>query len=529
MAISLSAKQKNITNIFKDKDQYIIPPYQRPYSWRYDHCNELFDDLVDAYDKHKKDKAFGYFIGNIVLAYGQDKRDKYEVIDGQQRLTTLTLLLKAMYSYDSRNIKLKNSIWILNDRTEDIIEQRLITNIFIEKDYLSLEKVLEIGYSFDYVVPKKDIDLFQQNICLFHNRLKELVDSEQIHNFIDFFLYEVSLLPIQIDDTEAEKASDKALNIFETMNDRGLSLSNSDIFKSTLYDMAHKKKEVDTFINMWQKLELTCEDLDYSIDRIFKIYTYQVRGHHGIQSSEIGLREFFKQTKESPFRNKSYDSIMNDLFDITDAIEFFDETRKLKGSELAKWFQLIYEYTNNFPKDTMFTYLAKNNPLIEDKSLLVFTKSLVRYCYFQGSTTTIKTFIYKLMTQIMHDNWKEYFPTKDSHHSFRYSGRLYKGYSLLTSYLNKNQKSVYPYYIRRLRDNVNTHNLIEDYWSYDCIGNAIAIDHAKSKIIDIESSKFIDLSSLQKNIPSWNDTLHKKRQDELIGRLEEFFEVKNED
>ncbi len=80
MGLSLTAEQKSILKIFKIEEQYIIPVYQRPYSWGYDHCFQLYNDLFDAY-KAKED----YFIGNIIIAKSDANKEILEVIDGQQR------------------------------------------------------------------------------------------------------------------------------------------------------------------------------------------------------------------------------------------------------------------------------------------------------------------------------------------------------------------------------------------------------------------------------------------------------------
>ena len=90
MAIQLNAEQKYISKIFGDKTIYKIPPYQRAYSWGKDECEELFDDLVNAFLNNTDE---GYFLGNIILS--TSVKDEFEVIDGQQRLTTITMLLKV--------------------------------------------------------------------------------------------------------------------------------------------------------------------------------------------------------------------------------------------------------------------------------------------------------------------------------------------------------------------------------------------------------------------------------------------------
>ena len=91
MALQLNAEQKYILKIFEDRTKYVIPPYQRAYSWTENECEELFEDLKNAYYTNKNE---GYFLGNIILS--TTNRDEFEVIDGQQRLTTLIMFLKVL-------------------------------------------------------------------------------------------------------------------------------------------------------------------------------------------------------------------------------------------------------------------------------------------------------------------------------------------------------------------------------------------------------------------------------------------------
>ena len=91
MALSLSAEQKSINDIFYSNIQYVIPDYQRAYSWGFDQCNQLYVDLISAYQEHRD-----YFLGNIIIAKSLDTRKRPQVVDGQQRLITLWLLLKVL-------------------------------------------------------------------------------------------------------------------------------------------------------------------------------------------------------------------------------------------------------------------------------------------------------------------------------------------------------------------------------------------------------------------------------------------------
>ena len=96
-------KQRFIVNIRdKESQKFIIPEYQRPYRWKIDECQTLWDDIINAFYEKKGDKnekegneKFEYFLGSIV-SFENDHGD-LEIIDGQQRITTLTLLFRAFF------------------------------------------------------------------------------------------------------------------------------------------------------------------------------------------------------------------------------------------------------------------------------------------------------------------------------------------------------------------------------------------------------------------------------------------------
>ena len=524
MALRLNAEQKFIGDIFSGKLEYIIPPYQRAYSWGEEQCEVLFEDLKNAFLENNEQ---GYFLGNIVLAKSNEKRNSVEVIDGQQRLISLTLLIQVLSSLLPKNIDLKNILWI-NDSEGNPVNIRLKTRVFEDKDSKYLKEVITTPIE-DLTVTKKDNN-FKINIQYFYKELKKFQKINDIDKFSDFLLNYVSLLPIESEDSQYKEARKKALKIFETINNRGLELSNADIFKAELYSMALNDLNDEKFITRWKTLDKKCDDIKFSIDRIFKIYSYKIRGQKGIKSSEIGLRDFF-DTKNSisPFNTKTYDEIMDDLDDIVSAIEFFDDTKKISHyNELPKWFQLIDIYTNNFPKDLLIVYLSLYNNGINfpEDEVIKFSKSLVRYCYYQGATTTIKYYIYDLTVSIMDNTWKEYYPEYER--DYRYFGRLYKGFALLLAYLHPEQKSVSQYTIKKLKDVLNYRHY--DYSDYSLIGNNIPMDITKKELYDSDiQSNFIDVNYLKENIDNWNDELHKKRQIELKKRLENFFRNPNED
>lgn len=507
MALTLTAEQKSIDEIFSGKSKYIIPPYQRAYSWDEEQCSELLEDITNAFLTNEED---GYFIGNIVIAKSSEERNSLEVIDGQQRLITLTLFLKILSELDSTNNALDDSIWIKDRRDRNKKEQRVQTRVFEDKDSLFLQEVLEV--SSEKLCKEKATNRFIKNICLFAKELKENKKIlEKIEEFANFILDRVTLLPIESTDTNQDKAREKALKIFETINNRGKPLSDSDIFKANLYSMALNSLEHKQFIERWIKLDLECENIKlkgFDIVRLFKIYSYIVRGEKEITKSEIGLRDFFIKKEYSPFKSKKYNEIMDDLFHILEAIKLYESIiiDTTQNNELSKWFQLIDIYTNSYPKDLLILFLYKNRGK-DTNQYLDFSKSLVRYCYFKGSTTKIKFTIYKWMVDVIKDNWTIYYPQNNKDRDYDYLGRLYKGFGLLYSYLEDNQ-AIYPYKIKRLRDVTNFK--YPDYSYYDKIGHTVATD-----IHDKELEKY--------DFKNFNEELYNERIAEIKQKFMEFF------
>ncbi len=514
MALSLEAKQQTIFDMFNGNSKYIIPPYQRAYSWDEEQCSELFEDIKNSFLNENDE---GYFIGNIVIAKSSEIKDSSEVIDGQQRLITLTLFIKALMELAPNNSALEESIWLKN-RNKNIKEkeQRVKTIVFEDKDSKFLKEALDLDLKEN--CDEKDSNNFIKNICFFYKEMASFSKESNIEDFSNYLLDNVTLLPIEATDTNQDKAREKALKIFETINNRGRPLSDSDIFKANLYAMALNSLEHKTFIDRWEKLDFECENIKlkgFDILRIFKIYSYIIRAKRGIYSSEIGLRSFFIKKEYSPFKNKNHNEIMDELFKILDAIKVYESTMiDTKGNnQLSKWFQLIDIYTNSYPKDLLILFLYKNREKNMD-SYLDFSESLVRYCYFEGSTTKIKSVIYTWMINVINNNWKIYYPRNYLYRNYIYLGRLYKGYGLLYTYLQDDINAIYPYKIKRLRD--VTSFCYPEYSDYSKIGHTVVTD-IHNNILEKD-----DLKSL-------NTSLYTQRFENIKATLIEFFRNPNED
>lgn len=144
MGNKITGKEYQLSKIFSKEFNYYIPAYQRPYAWTEEETETLFDDLLDFYQTEKVDN---YFLGSIVLIKDEDK-PKADVIDGQQRLTTLTILIAVIASYLTGENQ---------SNCKNILENREIIwkTWFLFQDFICVKKIRSFS-----------INIFKMSICL---------------------------------------------------------------------------------------------------------------------------------------------------------------------------------------------------------------------------------------------------------------------------------------------------------------------------------------------------------------------------
>lgn len=442
MAISLTAEQRSLSRLFVQREQYIIPDYQRPYSWGLEQCSKLYDDINEAFNADTD-----YFIGNIILAVGEKSKDKPRVIDGQQRLITLWLVFKVLSA-------LKPDVKVLSDAIQTYNwdgsnpEIKILSNVIETDDYEVLCEVLSWDKNnFDrhvsnhikpdgtFLYPDKEKRIIANGLYYYYtyrNFLQECSEKE-FRDYLKYFLEQVSILPIELVGTNQEEADNRALTIFETINNRGMELADADIFKAKLYVKAITKEEKSEFINLWHQFKDSAENIGLTVDDIFRYYSHVLRGKMGLTKNEISLREFFSSAN-SPISQKAYTDVMKDLLKITTLLTEYEE-RKWGRTELAAWLQLIDAYTNIYPRYAALVYLFHHG-FDDEERLLKVLKAIVRYCYQRGSTTYVKYEIYNMIKQISQDKPIDaYFTNAINGDNLDSLGRLKYGYALLAHYL----------------------------------------------------------------------------------------------
>jgi uncharacterized protein with ParB-like and HNH nuclease domain/predicted transport protein len=247
----LKAVEANFLKFLKKSDQLEVPIYQRTYSWTRPECLQLWSDIVRASDKN----VSGHFIGSIVYIdtgiRPKSAIDAIEIIDGQQRLTTLSLLLLAL----ARKLD--------TDGMESAATARKVV-----KDYLLEEEDDDPGVETRYklLLTKSDRDTFMRLIDgreIDASQAPRLVDNYNL--FVDQ-LKRTTLSPesvlagvekLLIVDIALERAHDNPQLIFESLNSTGLDLSQADLIRNYVLMGLPHKEQAEIYTNSWHPLELS--------------------------------------------------------------------------------------------------------------------------------------------------------------------------------------------------------------------------------------------------------------------------------
>lgn len=256
----MKADERTISNILTEQICYVVPPYQRPYSWERENVQQLLEDVWEAYEAEDTE----YFIGSLITI--EKERDRrYEVVDGQQRLTTLNLIFAR-----------------LRDRITDEAAKAMLGNRILPRNVLTGEAETP-----RLLLRKKDQGFFRKHVLEGHAvPVHDCLESPQRHlaenlETVDSFwegkseqtlkLFANDLLTRVYVVFVTTHSWQSAYRLFNVLNARGMSLSNADLIKNSLFSLlgvhANRSEELE---ERWLELE---EEL--GIERLDSFF-----GHH---------------------------------------------------------------------------------------------------------------------------------------------------------------------------------------------------------------------------------------------------------
>lgn len=355
----MKTERKSIID-YLSKNKFLIPIYQRPYAWELEHCEQMWNDIVEFFkskkdiDKYDEDE---YFLGSIVM-YKQDGRQ--HIIDGQQRTTTLTLLLKAVYNEtlqytnNDKNLaglkrRIESCLWEIDEITDEADKNKhhLISEVADDKDKEILEQILQDTYTLPEDIDKTIRDsksAYERNYLYFVLNTQKDTSGVRVHwlQFCQTLLKQCIVLPIECDGADENKKQENALRIFNTLNNRGMALSDPDIFKGIIFKTKQTKEEKAAFGKKWKEIEESLKDNgndDIDMKFIFRNYMHLIRARQKNNGNEMGLRQFF--TKDI----LQQDATMNEIEELS---KFWNGEYDDKYSKKSLQF---YEVLEHIPND----------------------------------------------------------------------------------------------------------------------------------------------------------------------------------
>lgn len=261
----MKAKENNILSLIYGKDKkFIVPVYQRPYSWKKKNCEQLLKDLKVVYE-HKSES---HFFGSLVyVSENNGKCQEFIIIDGQQRIITVSLLLLAIYNFllEHPDIKIKSE-----DNVEDATK---IKNTYLKDENADDVKKLKLKLiqgddaAYDALIERNrpiENTCVTINYKYFYSEIKKMTleELEGIYNAIGKLdIVSISLQPHDGDDPQL---------IFESLNSTGLDLETADKIRNYVL-MNMKNKEQEKFYkNYWEPLEKMVGR--YDINKFIRYY-----------------------------------------------------------------------------------------------------------------------------------------------------------------------------------------------------------------------------------------------------------------
>lgn len=253
MSKNITGTEYPLCKIFSTDFHFEIPPYQRPYAWIKENARELFDDLKDFYHDEKEES---YFLGSIVLIKQEDNPHA-QVIDGQQRLTTLTILISALTSLIDDKEAREECFYYIQEpgkRLQGIPAKPRLTLRQRDREFfattiqsLEFDKLAKL----DSVTLENESQVnIQQNAGLLRDKLKEtFTTTEALINFGIFLMTRCFMVVV------ASPSQQSAFRVFSILNNRGMNLLPSDLIKADVIGNI-TETERNKFNDKWENIEV---------------------------------------------------------------------------------------------------------------------------------------------------------------------------------------------------------------------------------------------------------------------------------
>lgn len=406
----MEAGKSKLLDIIQGDKQYIIPIYQRRYSWKLNQCKQILDDIIKV---ASNDNLSSHFIGSIVyISEGEYRASGINhllLIDGQQRMTTVSILLLAVYNYiKDTNIK---TLFI----PDKIFNQYLVNQYAKGEEYIKLilnkddkkvyEALLKRSYIDDDVISN-----IKNNYDYFYNQLKKLNIDTVFNGINKLMLVWISL----------EKDKENAQLIFESINSTGLALTQSDLIRNYILmdlDMDFQRYIYEKY---WYSIEKKLGD-NLLENKKQDLITLFIRDYLTIKLGEIPnidkvydkFKEFFILKDINKNDKEKFEKVAKEIYDY--AILYY----KIRFSNSGdKDIDETLESINNLEVSVAYPFILEAFKLLEEKyisknNLIEVLKTIESYVFRRAvcglPTNSLNKVFLKLLKKINKEDFVDFF------------------------------------------------------------------------------------------------------------------------
>ncbi len=302
----MKATETNLLEFLREPKQFVIPIYQRTYSWTLQQCQQLWNDIIKV---AQEQTISGHFLGSVVYIehglYQVTSLPKLLVIDGQQRLTTISLLLKALgqaveNSEDKAKITSQriNNYFLLNQEEDQEDKYKLLLT---KSDKETFIRLIE-----DQELPEQVSRRIKENFDFFINQInKNHINLDSLYSGISrLFIVDISL----------DRERDNPQLIFESLNSTGLELSQADLIRNYILMDLESKEQAYIYNNYWYPMEQSFGQIGYAekFDQFIRYYL-TIRSRAGaipnIRDVYNGFKSYMQKNSEL-----SIEEIIKDIY-----------------------------------------------------------------------------------------------------------------------------------------------------------------------------------------------------------------------
>lgn len=333
----LNPEEFNIDELFKGK--YLIPIYQRPYSWTTIEVNQLLSDIDNIYQNIKDSNLddldnddYILFIGTLFIKTERNVKNtynEYDIVDGQQRITTLTLLLMVLLnklylinSVDDTVKELENYLWKKSDRkrnntlrvlTLGNIDKAIMCTLF-DKLFFKEDIVNYASKKLNENIENVERNLLT-NLISINSYFKDFEESD-IYNFFEYIKYNIKFIAIKV-----HTKLPKLFTIFESINSKGKPLEDIDLIKSYIFQNIDQNY-YEIYLEKWGEL------ITLTNDNLMDYFTIYVRANIFYYRNSIKLSNF-KSLVEDNFMtyfntNTLQDTLIYLINDLIDNVKYYN-------------------------------------------------------------------------------------------------------------------------------------------------------------------------------------------------------------